>query len=534
MATDDRYRDDVHYRGGAKTMSEYSQYAVSQMAMNAMPPDPAFRGAAWREEWRDRLERTPPWLLEWFRQQHDGPYWRQGSLAPDYGAIEAAILQIGGWMDSYVDPVFRMHERCSVPRRSLVGPWAHSLPDSAEPGPNVDWLHELVRFFDRWLKDVPNDVMDEPGFTWFEREYTTPQPFPARLNGRWRATSTVPHPATRHMAWHLDGGEVPLVGRLDPALAAADGADRFAHRTTLGTRAALSWGAGPPPNGLARDLRPDEALVPTYTSVPLAEPLEILGIPVAVLHVSATAPMAAVVVRLTDVAPDGTSAQVSAGVLNLTHRESDERPEPLEPGCVYEVRVPLRAAGYRFLAGHRLRVSVASGSFPVIWPSPEPCELTIARGPATPSRVVLPVIPAAGGDGDLPPPAFRTERPDVVELGGESEEPPEWRIEEDVINGSVTVHVREAGTTDLPDGRSLFASEQLRMTASDADPGHARMDTVVVYRWREHTFETEIVATGAFEGDGSIWDLDLGLRVTLDGEPFFDRRWQERVPRRLV
>ena len=44
MATDDRYLDDVHYRGGCVTASELSQYAVSQVAMNAMPPDAAFRG----------------------------------------------------------------------------------------------------------------------------------------------------------------------------------------------------------------------------------------------------------------------------------------------------------------------------------------------------------------------------------------------------------------------------------------------------------------------------------------------------------
>ena len=49
MGTDDRYLSDVHYIGGCVTVSELSQYAVSQVGMNAMPPDPAFRGAAWRD-----------------------------------------------------------------------------------------------------------------------------------------------------------------------------------------------------------------------------------------------------------------------------------------------------------------------------------------------------------------------------------------------------------------------------------------------------------------------------------------------------
>ena len=51
QGTDDRYLTDVHYIGGCVTLSELSQYAVSQVAMNAMPPDPAFWGPDWRERW---------------------------------------------------------------------------------------------------------------------------------------------------------------------------------------------------------------------------------------------------------------------------------------------------------------------------------------------------------------------------------------------------------------------------------------------------------------------------------------------------
>ena len=47
QATDDRYTDDVHYVGGAMTVSELSQYAVSQVAMNALPALPS----AWGEGW---------------------------------------------------------------------------------------------------------------------------------------------------------------------------------------------------------------------------------------------------------------------------------------------------------------------------------------------------------------------------------------------------------------------------------------------------------------------------------------------------
>ena len=554
QGTDDRYLSDIHYIGGCVTASELSQYAVSQVAMNAMPPDPAFRGVDWREEWRDRLEVTPPWLVEWLRQQHDGPYWRQGSLAPEYGAIEAAILNVGGWMDSYVDAAFRMQAACPAPSRTIVGNWVHGLPASATPGPNLDELHELVRFFDRWLKGIANGADEEPAIVWFEREYAEPEPFPDALPGRWRAATAYPHPAVANRDWAFTGGDLPLVGRLVPAVdagavAAPDGGvapdggappmgpgiDRYRHRPTVGTRAALSWGAGGPPNGLGRDLRPDEALGPTYTSEPLETAVEILGVPAVVLHLAVSAPVATAVVRLTDVAPDGTSAQVSAGILNLTHRHSHAEPEPLEPGRLEAIRVQLRPAGYRFLPGHRIRVSVASSAWPVVWPSPYHATFDLHHGPAAPTRLTLPVVPPAGGPGDVPVPAFKTTPPDEPQVGGEgSADDPIWRITTDVIAGTTTVTIHDGGEDILEDGRRLYAAETIELTASDTDPARATLDADVVYRWREHAFETEIRARSTQTSDVDAFRLTVDLAVDVDGEPFFRRAWSETIPRRLV
>ena len=548
MATDDRYRDDVHYRGGCLTVSEQSQYSVSQVAMNAMPPDPSFRGPGWRDEWLARLHATPPWTLEWLRQQTDGPYYRQGSLAPEYGRIEVPILAYTGWHDSYVDPAFRMQERCTgSPERLLVsGPWGHGLPDSGEPGPTLGWLPEMLAFFDRHLRGVDGPApMPSPAVRWFHRRWSPPAAFPAVLEGEWLGADVYPIPGVEPVAWRFAGGAGPMVGRLVVREAGDDieragpgadaGADAVVHRPTLGTAGTLSWGAGGAPNGLSRDLRPDEALSLTWTSEPLAEPLDALGFAEAVLHLSADAEIATVVVRLTDVAPDGRSAQVSSGILNLTHRRSDEAPEPLVPGRVEEVRVPLRALGYRWLAGHRIRVSVATQDWPIIWPSPLPVTLTVHRGPATPSRIVLPVIGERARPAIRPAPPAETAPPaDLREVGSGDDEPPVWRIDEDVVAGSVTVHVYEGGTTVLEDGRSLFSSERLDMTAFHDDPARAILENDVVYRWREHAFATEIRATGRTTSDVSSFFFDLRLEVDLDGERLFERAWHEVVPRHLV
>jgi putative CocE/NonD family hydrolase len=541
MATDDRYRDDVHYRGGCHTVSEQSQYSVSQVGMNAMPPDAGFRGAAWRDEWLVRLEATPPWTLEWLRHQTDGPYYRQGSLAPDYDRIEVPILAYTGWHDSYVDPAFRMQERCiASPERLLVsGPWGHGLPDSAEPGPTLGWMPEMLAFLDRHLRGAEGPPMPSPAVRWFRREWSPPVAFPAALAGEWLGADAYPIPGTESVAWRFTGGGGPMVGRLvaddADADAALSGTDRVRHRPTLGTAGTLSWGAGGAPNGLARDLRPDEALSLTYTSEPLTEPLDALGFPEAILHLEADAEIATVVVRLTDVAPDGTSAQVSSGILNLTHRRSDEELQPLVPGRLEEVRVPLRALGYRWLAGHRIRVSVGTQAWPIIWPSPLPLTLTVHRGRATPSRLSLPVLTPAALARIRPAPSAETSPPsDLRQVGSGDEHPPVWRIEEDVVAGSVTVHVYEGGTTVLEDGRSLFSSERLDMTAFHEDPATAILENDVVYRWHDHDFTTEIRATGRTTSDVASFFFDLRLEVDLDGSRFFERAWHEIVPRHLV
>src|SRR5204862_7524041 len=241
----------------------------------------------------------------------------------------------------------------------------------AYPGPNVDWYHEMVRFFDHWLKGVDNGFMDEPGLVAYRHDWAEPAPFPGAWPGEWIAESVWPPTDRQERVLPLAAGAVPLAGRLLVDGPAEPAVERFRHRATVGTRAGLSWGAGGQPNGVARDPRPDDALGPTFTSAPLEADLDIVGSAAVVLQWESPVPVATAVVRLEDIAPDGTPFQVSAGILNLTHRDSHERPEALPAGRAVDVEIRLRATSHRFRAGHRIRLSVASAMWPVVWPSPE-------------------------------------------------------------------------------------------------------------------------------------------------------------------
>lgn len=523
-ATDDRYTDDVHYLGGCVTASELAQYALGMVAMNALPPDSAYV-EGWAERWKERLEQTPPWLIGWLQRQTDGAYWRNGSLAPDYERIECAIFSIGGWADSYVDAALRMQQRCTAPRKTLVGPWIHSTPDSAYPAPNVDYLHELTRFFGYWLNDEPNGVMDEPGLIFFRQEYAPPEPFPAQANGAWLAVESFPAPGTQPQEWLLGAGS------LSPDPLDSTGVDSYLYRPTLGTRASLCYGAGVAPNGLARDLRPDEALSLTYTSPPLDAPLDLLGKPEALLYLSSTAPVAHIVVRLCDVAPDGTSAHVCTGVLNLTHRESHSDPQPLTPGEVYAVRIPLRGIGYRFRAGQRIRLSVAGGWWPAIFPSPYPAEHALHRGPNYPSRLILPVVP----EGVLrEAPELKATSPALIALPIGSEQPAVWQIVEDVLAGSVAVKTYGGDTTPLPNGRELTTSERIELTAYHDDPAHALLYNEAIYSLRARGYDITVRSTGSIRSTQRDFHVDVQLDVMLNGNHFFQKSWLETIPRQLV
>jgi hypothetical protein len=158
-------------------------------------------------------------------------------------------------------------------------------------------------------------------------------------------------------------------------------------------------------------------------------------------------------------------------------------------------------------------------------------------------------VPPAGGPGDAPVPTFRTEPPeltwpDPVALDGRGPavaDPPAWRIEEDVIAGSVTVHIHDGGEAIVPDGRRLYAAETLRLTARDADPAHAELDARVAYRWQEREpgrngVLTHIEIRADSRQSSTATDLDLAVRleVDVDGERFFERSWHEVIPRQLA
>jgi hypothetical protein len=389
-STDDRYATDVHYMGGCVLAEYMLSWATDMLSRALRPPDPGVAGERWRERWIERIEETTPFIHTWLSHQRRDAYWQQGSVCEDYGRIVCPVYTIGGWHDAYSSPVLDLMAGLTAPRKGLIGPWGHMWPFAGIPGPSIPFLTECVRWWDHWLKGIDTGLLDEPELRMWLMDGVPPQTFYPERPGRWIAEPSWPSEATGSRELFLNEGTLDDGPGAETAL-------QLLGVQRAGVDAGKSCGYGgttdwPP------DQREEDARSLAFTSAPLDEALDLVGFPVARLALAADRPLALVVVRLCDIAPDGASTLVTRGLLNLTHRDSHAEPTLLEPGERYDIALRLEATASRIAPGHRLRLSLSPTYWPWAWPSPEPVTLTVHTGSST---LELPVRPPRPEDATL-------------------------------------------------------------------------------------------------------------------------------------
>ncbi len=387
-STVDRYADDIHFKGGC-LLNENLGWGATMWAYSSRPPDPALRDD-WRDVWLNRLQHEPFLPALWLRHQRRDAYWQHGSVCEEYSALKAKVLAVGGWGDSYKNAVPQLVE--NVPgAKGIVGPWVHKYPHFAVPEPRIGFLQEAQRWWDRWLKDIPNGAEQDPAYRPYLMDGVRPQTWYEERPGTWLveregATSHLPV-TTMHLS---DQG-------LGDAPAPLNRSVRSPQECGLASGEYCAIWLGPEQPG---DQRGDDALSACFDSAPLPEDMAIVGAPRLRLRVSADQPNAQIAVRLNHVHPDGASTRITYGVLNLTHRDSHATPSPLTPGKVYDITLDLDHIAYRVPAGHQLRVAISSAYWPLLWPSPVQTALHLSGG-----SIDLPLRPAGHDDEwSFPPP----------------------------------------------------------------------------------------------------------------------------------
>ena len=524
-STDDRYADDVHYLGGCVLGSDMLSWASRMFQLNAMPPDPRLVGDHWREMWMDRLENTPPYVHEWLSHQTRDAFWKHGSVCEDYDAIQAPVYAVGGWGDAYTNAVFRLLARLPGPKKGLIGPWSHDYPHAAIPGPRIGFLQECLRWWDYWLKGKETGIMEEPTFRFWIQDSISPQAMVDIWPGSWGAEETWPSPRIEKMTLWL----TPEGLYEEPS---GTGQVTCSGSQWAGAQAGV-WCPYGDPVDFPTDQRREDGLSICFDAPPAKEAVDILGSPELTLTLAADQPRALIAARLCDISPTGESLQVTKGVLNLTHRNSHEHPQPLDPGTFYRVTFKLDVAGHHLPAGHHWRLALSPTYWPMAWPSPEPVTLHFKTGDS--SFLELAVRPPRPEDADL-----------QDFLGPEKSRPmPHKRLQgskrtrtitEDVGNQLMEIHdISDHGRTHLLETDLIvYSKNEDRFTIVEDDPLSAAAESSGEIGLKRGEWEIRAETFSEMTADAEHFYITNVLDAYEGNVRVFNKTWHVTIPRHLV
>lgn len=494
-ATSDLYRGVVSLGGTNSGFWMRADWGPRMAAYNLMPPQWQDTAGRWARVWAEHLEGNAPWMEAFSRHPGFDDFWR--SRVADMARIQCPSFLVCGWRDLYADCTPRDFAAIQAPRRMLIGPWKHEFPDTAREAPAAG-LWEMQRWFDRWLKGVPNGIDQEPAVSVYVQGRA----------GQWRSEDRWPPARVGILELCLSPG-----GTLDTASSGA-GESVHRHDPTIGmcSLAWDPWTTALDPT-LPRDQSADDARSLCFTGPVLEKPLELQGCPEAVLDLCPEALPLHVVVKLSAVSSSGLSTLITTGWLHLgAAQDTAER---------RTVHVPLRATAYRLQPGERLRVAVSCADFPRVWPTPVCADLRLFHGV---SRVLLPVLPEPPGAASSPAwgPLQASALASPNDLGGAQT----WDIARDLMTDTVRLQATRTERIRVEAHTELVIDHAYGAAVSASRPDLARMHSTTRVRLAQPAGLTELVTRTSSTAHGASVHVD----IRVDGQPFWQRQWKVDGP----
>jgi predicted acyl esterase len=323
-------------------------------------------------------------------------FWRsRTTIAPDHRRFAAhgiPALMGGGWND-YISPasIRAFEEMAGARNMLLIGPDAHGVMPSTAVLPH-SFLEYQAIWMDRYLRGLHRKFDKEPEALIY-----------VQGANQWRFEKHWPIRDARSAKLYLRGKASGSVASLNDGSLLADDPGRsdgsvsisYSPMTGPFLPTLLNGGTG----RFKADQRPEEANVLTWTTRALEVPTEVTGWGKLTFWAEVGGTDADFVVQLTDVAPDGTSTQVTAGYLNASHARSRSHPRLPEPGKVRKYELEIWPTSYVFQAGHRIRLDLAGGAKPGAagytqgpGQSPYPALITIHQDRKHASHLELPIV----------------------------------------------------------------------------------------------------------------------------------------------
>ena len=508
-ATAELFHDDVHYIDGIAHVDEFElNMDMAEGWVGA--PDYSLD-----EKTLGTRFDSSPWSLLYLKHQHDGPFWRD-RVRP-LSEITTPSFLIGGMLDGYRDNVPDMLMQSKAPIKAIVGPWNHTFPNEAVPGPQVEWRDQAVRWFDYWLKGRDTGVLQDPRLVIYMQHWHPPDPNLQTVPGEWRREDVWPPKSAKNATLFFQANHT-----LEVTSATRD-QHQLKYIPTIGVEAGFWWGE------LLSDPRPVDAFSLVYDSEPLDHEVAILGRPHALLQASATAPLANWFARLSDVAPDGTVTQITGAALNGAQRDSMAEPRDLEPGKVYSLAIEMHLTSWVFPKGHRIRVAISNALWPMMLPTPYAMTTSLELGGDAGSRLVLPEVPVHGAVApEFSAPQPSEERADIKNEGFPW--PGEWTVERDEARQKTTVHWKGKDGYVYPWG-TQDDFENLTYEGDDAHPEASSVrgeaETIFGLNGRKLIWRGHLLVTT----DQKNFYYKYTRELLKDGEMIKSKTWQETIPR---
>ncbi|QFT95487.1 Cocaine esterase (plasmid) [Roseovarius sp. THAF9] len=518
-ATHDRYEDDIHHKGGG-LLTDTFEWGATLPAILALPPTPA-SGDDWYKRWQDRLDALESPLERWVREEARGTYWRHGSIKHQTDRIECPILSVGGWSDRYSNSVMSLVEAQPDKVWGIVGPWGHHYPDQGHPGPAIGFQQVALDWWDHWLK-AEGDNAPWPKLRVWLREFDVPQDVLDMRNGGW-IESGPPSEETAVTTLHLDGGGALADTPSDNEIGWHVPANLLHGLASGDTGYFGRYG------GLPLRQNEDDARSLVFETGPLDEDTVLYGSAEVELVVEAEVERSQLSLRLNDVSPEGTSARVALSIRNLALDDGLDEPDaPQGPGP-RRVRIRFHTSAYRFKAGHRIRLSVGSSYWPLVWAPPQLGALRVLSG-----HLNLPVLGAVPQalSAPFPAPQGTAEMNDIHVLSA----PVLRRGCEEEVDGTVVVrwHQPPVATLYSDIGTSFTFETSARHAIRPDDPNSVtsafthRMEVTRPDGVARVESRLTVTCTGA------TFVLDTSLDVLWNDDLIARRHWTSEVARRLA
>ena len=422
---------DHRYPGGVLHMAGmdwfFTQGEAAKPIQENMPDQGGYKGDgdSWMNWHRRRIERSQGFWESWqsdnmadhFSHTTYDAYWKQ--FAPDEHVekFQVPVYYMSGWYDRYPHSVTKMYnllkqkggtQAAREGVRLVIGPWLHGgglvmdrkvgdLDFGAEA--EMGYAALRLKWFDHQLKGLDNGIMKEPPVKIFVMGLNK-----WRGENEWPLKRAVP---TKYYLRAEKSGSITSVndGTLDrQAPGAGEKSDTYRYDPKSPTPT-IGGDMFVEPMG-PRDHRPSDTTSLTFTTTAFDEPVEISGPSTVELFVSSTADDTDFAVTLIDVHPNGYAQTLRESIQRASRRESLESPTPIVPKRVYKLTIPVHPISNQFQKGHRLRLTIASSSFPKYMPSHNQFMQnnedapwnealnTVYHDAQRPSALTVPVIPA--------------------------------------------------------------------------------------------------------------------------------------------